>query len=279
MIFKISSSLFRPNNLKDKNLKKSMLISILFFIAFIIIEKFFITPDKFSVIFPIKKFVCTFLTFFLFKEVDPDSSYKSEYATFFTGLILLFYESCNMITILFMMLITRFFTRSAGVKPTIVDYIILLFFSLFGFVFYSYLFTLYLGICLLMDFLLKKSSIFSIIFSLPLIILSSMTFFKIYNITYMNFEIFELILCVFLSVMFMIRLSFMKMVLSTTDNERYFISPRRLKTVNFITSLFIIFYLISFGDIGSISGMLSVMFFSSVPFINDLLLQNKNKSK
>lgn len=271
----IKTSLLRKKTFEDENFLKNLYISLLFLFIFIILEKFVLTPNKFNIFFPIKKSISIFLTYVLYREIDPDSSYKSSFAVIFSGIILIFFDTTGIIPIIFIILSTRFFTRSVGIEPNIIDYIILLFFSILGFVFYNYLFTFYLGVIFLLDYFFKKSNILSFIFSVPLIILSIMTFFKIYNFSKVDFEILELALASIAVLLFTIRLSFMKMVLSEKDNKNEFISPKRLKMIDFITGLFTIFFVITTGSVKSISGLISVMILSSIPFINDLLLQNK----
>lgn len=270
--------LLRPNNLRDREFKNSLLISIFFLIIYTICEIFIFTPDKFHYIYPIKKAIGVFLTYIIFKEMEPDYFYNRNLAVIACGIVLIMYEKTGILPMIIFLLSIRFFVRSAGAIPTFVDYVFLCLIGMLGLLFYSYIFTLYLGGILIFDYVHKKSRIYSLILGGSFVVVSVMAFFKIYNITLGKFQIYEMVFVVVVAIMYCLRLSFMKNILTMSDDERYYLSPSRLKLINFTITITMVIYVLSYGDISSVLGLLSVMFFSAFPFLNDLLLQNKNKN-
>lgn len=269
--------LIRVKNIKDSKNKKLFYITFIFLIIYFILEFFIFSKGKFTVVNPFLKWSSLVLSFLFFEEVEPDYFYNKFIFLIVTAFFICFFKKTEVLPIFFFLLTTRFFTRSAGVMPTVADYLILCLFSVLGFIFYNYIFTLYIGVSFILDYMHKNARIYSLVFGIFFSLISLMSFFKIYNFTIGSYNIGQTIFVIIIALMYCLRLSFMKNILSLSDNNKFYISANRLKTINFVTTIFVVLFIISYGQISGVVGILSSMFFSAIPFMRDSILENKNK--
>lgn len=265
-------SLSRPTILKSQGFKRTLIIGALFFAGYFILHKIYFHLGIFlSIYYAFAKTVAIIISYLLFKEMEPDYMYSARVAIIITGIVLIFFKEASALALIFFLIATRFLTRSSGESNGILDYAILSFFGMLLFLINNYIFLLYLGMVFMFDFRLKGKNLLSPVLGAGFTIIAIMNFFKIYNTIKTQLKIWEIVVIITISILYALRLSFLKRVLSTDDKKNAFISPNRLRIANVLVMVFTLLYYVNFGRFQNVLPVLVVMTCSAFPFLGDIL--------
>lgn len=277
-LMNIKSALIRPLVLKDKT---NLLILILtlavgFLFSAIEIYQGLNIYNGFSI--GLRKGVAFFLCWAISRELDPDGIRAAFYGLFPLFLLFFIQDSFMILPTVYLLFLLRVLSRSSGEKITLFDLLMIFLFSFYLYLFYSFIFPLFGAIFLFLDFRFKGAkSGATLILSVVLMLLSLLSFINIYTIVPVEVDFVSIVLVSFISTLFAFRLSFFKKILSTSDNNLYFLSPKRVKASGVVTLLFGLALAINFGFIRETSHLWFSMLGVSLPFLGEMKKKLENK--
>lgn len=272
----IKSALVRPLTLKDKTNLTIIILTLVtgIFFTFVGIYQGLNIFQGISLGFT--KGIALFLCWALARELDPDGKRAAFY-----GLVPLFFvffiqNEFMILPMVYLLFLLRILSKSVGKPITIFDLLVIFLFAVYLYLFYSFLFPLFGSIFLFLDFRLKgvKNGA-TLIVSILLMLLALLSFVNIYTIVPVEVDFISILAVSTISTLFAFRLSFFKKLLSTSDNNLYFLSPKRVKASGVVTLLFALALAINYGFIRETSHLWFAMMGVSLPFLSEV----KNKIK
>lgn len=272
----IELSLIRKTKPKTKEYKTAVIISIVYLIIYIlvayIIDKNVNITNTYT---SFKKAVSVLLTYLIMLEIDPDHMYNRLISQIVCGLCLVNADFVAITTPFYILVISRFLTKSSGVYTKYVEYILLCFYAMIMFFIGNYIYTLYIAIAMIYDYIAKDSRIMSFLIGIGFFIISIQNFFKMYATTSPDIKIWQIAIITIVEIIYALRLSFLKRVLTKDDKDNRHISAKRLKTSNVIMSIFILINYLSFGKFYILLPAIIPMTQSAIPYIRDMIMENK----
>ncbi len=271
----IKSSLIRSFDIKEKTTKWILGICIVSLLAFYALAIYKGKNISFAIITSISKSLAYYLCWNFARELDPDAKLEALYGLIPLTLLFVFMDELLIIPGIFLLMLTRILSRSAGQIPTNFDLLIILFFSVYLYLFYSFLFSLIAALFLLADYKLKGGQKRNLPYAIFLLIISLLSFLNLYTIEKVDTNILGILMVSVITPIFAFRLSTLKNILSTSDNSKYFLSPKRVKLSGILLLLSSIALAINYGYIFQMGFLWMAMLSIASPHIKNIRkLQN-----
>ncbi len=266
----IKTSLARPIVLKDKTNMAIVIITGVFFIIFTGLSIYRGNEPVASASFGFNKAMAAFLSWSIARELDPDAKTEAFYGIPVIFLIMFFSGPVMILPCFFILSSIRLLTRTVGHAPTNFDLIMVLFFSFYLYLFYSFLFPLFGAVYILADARLKGGQPKNLVYGIFMLLISLLSFINLYTIEKVDTSIFVIIAVSVIAALFSFRLSTLKQVLSRSDNDLYYISPRRIKAAGIITLLLAIIFAVNYGHILKMSPIWTAMLGIAAPHVKNI---------
>ncbi len=266
----VRSSLIRNFDIKEKYNK--ILISLL--LSFAVLFYAWSIYNGNSVFIALKQGLSKTLGFYLSwcfsRELDPDAKVEAFYGFGLLFIVFFFVDEIFMLSGIFFLFLTRILTRSAGNIVTNFDLIFVLFFSIYLYLFYSFIFPLSASVFIFADYRLKSGQKRNLPYALFMLIISLLSFLNLYSVEKTETSLQGVLMVSLITPIFAFRLSTLKNILSTSDKNKYFLSPKRTKLAGILLLLSSIALAINYGHIFQMSFLWSAMLGISVPHIKNL---------
>lgn len=266
----VKTSLARPIVLKDKTNTAIMIMTGLFFIIFTALSLYRGNDIPASAAFGFNRAMAAFLSWAIARELDPDAKTAAFYGIPMIFILMFFSGPIMVLPSFFILTCIRIVTRTAGNAPTNFDLLAIMFFSLYLYLFYSFLFPLFGAIYIIIDARLKGGQSKNIIYGGFMLIISLLSFINLYTIERVDTSVIIILAVSAIAAVFSFRLSTLKQVLSRSDNELYYISPRRIKAAGIITLLLAITFAVNYGHILRMSPLWTAMLGIAAPHIKSI---------
>lgn len=271
----IKSSLIRSFDIKEKTTKLILGICIIFLVAFYAWAIYTGQGGFKAIIISASKSLGFYLCWNFARELDPDAKVEAFYGLVPLAFIFFVMDDLLILPGIFLLLLTRILSRSAGHPPTNFDLIIVLFFSVYLYLFYSFLFPLTSALFLFADYKLKGGQKRNLPYAIFMLIISLLSFLNLYTIEKLDTSILGILLVSVITPLFAFRLSTLKNILSTSDDNKYFLSPKRVKLAGILLLLSSIGLAINYGYIFQMSFLWMAMLGIAAPHIKNIqTLQN-----
>lgn len=271
----IKSSLIRIFDIKEKTTKLILGICLIFLIIFYVWAIYNGQSIFKAIITSISKSLGFYLCWNFARELDPDAKVEAFYGLVPLAFIFFIMDNLLILPGIFLLLLTRILSRSSGHPSTNFDLIIILFFSVYLYLFYSFLFPLTAALFLFADYKLKGGQKRNLPYALFMLIISLLSFLNLYTIEKVDTSILGILLVSLITPLFAFRLSTLKNILSTSDNNKYFLSPKRVKLSGILLLLSSISLAINYGYIFPMSFLWMAMLGIAAPHIKNIQnLQN-----
>ncbi len=266
----VSSSLIRNFELKAKNIRYIMGIMILSLIAFYAWSIYRQNPILIAIKHSLVKTLGIYLSWSFARELDPDAKVEAFYGIVPLFFMLFFIDDLLILPGIFFLLLTRILTRSSGSIVTNFDLIFILFYAVYLYLFYSFIFPLSASIFIFADYKLKGGQKRNLPYASFMILISLLSFLNLYTIEKIQTSILSLLMVSVITPIFAFRLSTLKNILSTSDRDKYFLSPKRIKLAGILLLLSSIMLAINYGYVFEMGFLWLAMFGISIPHIKNL---------
>jgi hypothetical protein len=266
----VRSSLIRSFDIKEKSSKWLMGILIASLIGFYIWSIYSGNDMLEALKHSLVKTMGFYLSWCFARELDPDAKVEAFYGLFPLFIIFIFVDEVLILPGIFFLLLTRILTRSSGNMVTNFDLIFILFFSVYLYFFYSFIFPLSASIFIFADYRLKGGQKRNIPYASFMLIISLLSFLNLYTIEKTETSIIDILMVSAITPIFAFRLSTLKNILSTSDRDKYFLSPKRIKLAGILLLMSSTALAINYGYIFQMGFLWMAMLGISIPHIKNL---------
>ena len=266
----VNTSLIRPIDLKDKTNLAIIIMTCVFFIIFTGLSMYRGDTLTASAAFGFNRSMAAFLSWAIARELDPDAKTAAFYGVPVIFVLMFFSGPMMVLPCFFILASIRLLTRTSGNAPTNFDLILIMFFSFYLYLFYSFLFPLFGAVYIIIDARLKGGQSRNIIYAGFMLLISLLSFINLYTIERVDTSIILIIAVSMIAAVFSFRLSTLKQVLSRSDNDLYYLSPRRIKAAGIVTLLLSITFAVNYGHILRMSPLWTAMLGIAAPHIKNI---------
>lgn len=257
------------------------IIFILFGIVYFGFHRFLLFSSIESALYQsVNRIFILFLTYKILRELSPDTHYNYFFSMMMVASALCYPSDLYILGTLFLLLSSRFLTRSSGEECTNLELFLLFCFAFLLFLFSSYIYPINLCITLTADYFLdggKKQR------NLPPAILmaglASMWFLRIYGMKKTEISLFWVLLVTVSGVLFIYRISILRHVLTTDDKKRKLLKPSRIKAANVNLIITLLMFAIGYGKVSEFSHLWILTFTLSIPYWKDIYLIRRQERK
>jgi len=257
-----------------------VLITAIVFIAGIIIHLFRQNSLQNSFVFGILISIIIFFTWALAREIFPQGEYASLAASVvcFLGLIYYGITPLVLLVLLWLTICLRLINQTTGLKPSLVDRVIVFILSIICAYVLSWILVFVLVLVFIVDYLFSKEKsdiVFMIaaICSIPIIILLNDLW---YNTSQLN--LINILPVILLLVAFIVAMWFLRNITVLGDNSQKKVPVSRILSAQIVSIIFCSLYFIWSGDAGFVELIpLWCIFASSIVFSPIELFLNRKK--
>lgn len=270
----------RPGREPEKNETIFRILCIVFTIVYGVSAYFLFQQDILPALLSgIKKGMVAYLCYLLIIELAPDQKNLYLYSFLAVCLSLIPNYNYSLFGTLFILFCTRVVTQSSGYSIGIPESIVLF---LYGIILYSFIHFVYpfiLGMSLLIDYKYRPRSLHKLIFGILSLILSVLWVVNFAQMTRDPFPLFWIIIVILTVVLYIFRISLIKTSFSFDDLQQKILSPKRLKSANFILIIALTIMSVGYSKTTEFGQLWILMLTLSLPYFKDIIQTNIRKEE
>lgn len=264
-------SLLRPERKKFEFEKYFLVLGLVLGFLYFGFE-FFIRESSYllAAYMAVKKLAMLYLGFLIMLELSPDSHQVYLKAVLLMGLVLLPIGETSALSSLYFLLICRFLTKTSGYLTTKGE---LYFLTVYTFLIYTlsdFIYPLILALVLLLDYKFKHKDHRNLIFIVLNFLLALLWIKNPFGIMTRELDLLGGLGVFLISLLYILRLSILKNILSLNDLGNNLISPRRVKSAGILVIISMIILAIGHGRLYDYIHIWALLFSISFPYLGDI---------
>lgn len=218
----------------------------------------------------VRKLIMLYCAFLLMLELSPDSHNIYKKSIGLIAFALIFTDKTSALSSLYFLLATRLLTKSSGYLTTMAELVGITLFTAFLFMGSSFSYPLLLAAALLLDYRFKHKDNRNIPFIVLNLAISLLWFKNPFGIMTRQLDLFGGLAVFAVSILYILRLSILKNILSMNDIGNNLISPRRIKAAGILMVLSMILLAIGHGSLYQYLHLWVMLLCISLPYFKDI---------
>lgn len=223
-----------------------------------------------SIFLALKKTILAYITYLIMVELSPDTVDIFKWSYIAIGLVLIPMMNLHLLAQLFFLLAIRLLTKSSGYMSSVFELSFMLIFSVVAYLMSPFLYPLFFGLSLLLDYKFKHKDARNLPFIIISALISVLWFSSGFGIITNQLGLIPSLLVIIVGISYIFRLSLMKSILSLNDIETNMISPKRVKASGLILLMSLIIFAIGHAMVFEFANIWVMLACISLPFLKDL---------
>ena len=217
-----------------------------------------------------KKLVMLYCGFLILLELAPDAHHVYQGGFWLMGLGLILPEQTSAAASIYFLMTTRILTKSSGYLTSLWELLLVTVFTVVLFTLSGFSYPAMLAVALILDYRFKHKDNRNILFIVFNVAISLFWFKNPFVIMTRPLDIIGGLTVFFISIIYILRLSILKNILSMNDIGNNLISPRRVKSAGILMILSMILLAIGYGELYAYVHLWIMLACISLPYWRDI---------
>ncbi|MGB5824436.1 MAG: hypothetical protein WBH44_10220 [Proteocatella sp.] len=211
-----------------------------------------------------------YITYLIMVELSPDTVDIFKWSYIAVGLVLIPMLNSHLLAGIFFLFTIRLLTKSSGYRSSVPELCTMLIFTVSAYFFSPFLYPLFFGIALLLDYKFKHMDSRNLPFIVISAMMSLLWLSSGFGIITNKLDLVSALMVCLIGISYIFRLSLLKSVLSLNDIETNSISPKRVKAAGLLLLMSLIFFAIGHAMVFEFANIWVMLACISLPFLKDL---------